>query len=72
MSAAQVRRNARIGAVDLVEATGPAVIITPLGLLFPLSLLISAVILENAGLVADAGVLWPVAHVANIAPLAIS
>jgi hypothetical protein len=66
-----------LGAVDLVDATGPAVIIKPLGLFFPLSLLISAVILHrcakrlNAGLMAVAAVLWPVAHIANIAPLAI-
>lgn len=66
-----------LGAVDLVDATGPAMIIKPLGLFFPLSLLISAVILHrcakrlNAGLVAVAAMIWPVAHIANIAPLAI-
>lgn len=66
-----------LGAVDLVDATGPGAIIKPLGLFFPLSLLLSAVILHNstkrlnAALLAVAAVLWPVAHIANIAPLAI-
>jgi len=66
-----------LGAVDLVDATGPGAIIKPLGLCFPLSLLLSAVILHkrdmriSATLVGVAAVLWPVAHIANIAPLAI-
>lgn len=67
-----------LGAVDLVDASGPGAIIKPLGLFFPLSLLLSAVILERrdrrvpAVLVGVAAVLWPVAHIANIAPLAIA
>jgi hypothetical protein len=66
-----------LGAVDLVDASGPGSIIKPLGLFFPLSLLLSAAILDRRGrrvpavLVAVAAVLWPVAHIANVAPLAI-
>lgn len=66
-----------LGAVDLVDASGPGAIIKPLGLFFPLSLLLSGVILVrrdtlvNGALVGVAAVLWPVAHIANIAPLAI-
>jgi hypothetical protein len=66
-----------LGAIDLVDTSGPGAIIKPLGLFFPLSLLIWAVVLKrtnrrlNALLVGVAGILWPIAHVANIATLAI-
>jgi hypothetical protein len=66
-----------LGAIDLVDTSGPGAIIKPLGLFFPLSLLIWAVILNrtnrrlNALLVGIAGILWPIAHIANIATLAI-
>jgi hypothetical protein len=66
-----------LGAIDLVDTSGPGAIIKPLGLFFPLSLLIGAVVLTrinrrpNALLMGVAGVVWPIAHIANIAPLAI-
>jgi hypothetical protein len=66
-----------LGAIDLVDTSGPGAIIKPLGLFLPLSLLIWAAILNksnrrlNASLVGIAGILWPVAHIANNAPLAI-
>jgi hypothetical protein len=66
-----------LGSIDLVDTSGPGAIIKPLGLFFPLSLLIWAVILNrtsrrlNALLVGIAAILWPIAHIANVAPLAI-
>jgi hypothetical protein len=66
-----------LGATDLVETSGPGAIIKPLGLFFPLTLLIGALVLTrinrrpSALLIGVAGVLWPIAHIANIAPLAI-
>jgi hypothetical protein len=66
-----------LGAIDLVDNSGPGAIIKPLGLFFPLSLLIGAVVLTrinrrpSALLMGVAGVLWPIAHIANIAPLAV-
>jgi hypothetical protein len=67
-----------LGAIDLVDTSGPGAIIKPLGLFFPLSLLVWAVIIARTGrrlsalLVAVASALWPIAHIANIAPLAIA
>ncbi|MEJ7831522.1 MAG: hypothetical protein WKF79_01280 [Nocardioides sp.] len=67
-----------LGAVDLVDTSGPGAIIKPLGLFFPLALLLGAVALGklgwrlNAVLVAVAGLAWPVAHIGNIAWLAVS
>lgn len=66
-----------LGALDLVDASGPAMIIKPFGLFFPLSLLLAAVILYRmktraaAALVATSAVVWPVAHIGNIAWLAV-
>ncbi|WP_433059110.1 hypothetical protein [Dactylosporangium sp. CS-033363] len=64
-----------LGDTDLVDATGAATIIKPLGLFFPLTLLIIAWVLRRqpvaAALVGVAGLAWPVAHIANIAWLAV-
>jgi hypothetical protein len=66
-----------LGDTDLVDATGAAVLIKPLGLCFPLTLLLGAVMLRRkapawaVALVAVGGLLWPVAHIANIGWLAI-
>jgi hypothetical protein len=67
-----------LGAVDLVDASGPAVLIKPLGLFCPLAFLLAGVVLLRIGtrvpaaLVAVAGVLWPIAHIANVAWLAVT
>ena len=69
--------HASLGDTDLNDATGAATLIKPLGLCFPLSLLLMALILHRvgagvaAGLLLVAGLLWPVAHIANIAALAV-
>ncbi|MFI5909349.1 hypothetical protein [Dactylosporangium sp. NPDC051541] len=65
-----------LGDTDLVDATGAATIIKPLGLLFPLTLLLIAWALRRlqpvaAALVGVAGLAWPVAHIADIAWLAV-
>ncbi|CAN5308285.1 hypothetical protein BH09ACT10_BH09ACT10_29840 [soil metagenome] len=66
-----------LGAVDLVDTSGPGAIIKPLGLFFPLSLVLSAIVLSKLDLrfaavaVALAGLAWPVAHIGNIAWLAV-
>lgn len=66
-----------LGDTDLVDATGAAVLIKPLGLLFPLTLLLAAVALRRnrpawlIGLLAAAGIAWPIAHIANIGWLAV-
>jgi hypothetical protein len=66
-----------LGDTDLVDATGAAVLIKPLGLCFPLTLLLGAVMLRRkapawaVALVAVGGLLWPGAHIANIGWLAI-
>jgi hypothetical protein len=67
-----------LGGVDLVDTSGPGAIIKPLGLFFPLALLLGAVVLRRLGhrpaavLVAVAAVAWPVAHIGNIAWLAVT
>jgi len=67
-----------LGGVDLVDTSGPGAIIKPLGLFFPLALLLGAVVLRRLDrrstsmLLALAGVIWPVAHVGNVAWLAVS
>jgi hypothetical protein len=66
-----------LGDTDLVDATGAAVLIKPLGLCFPLMLLLSAVALRRlaplwtVATIAVAAVLWPLAHIANIGWLAV-
>lgn len=62
-----------LGDTDLVDATGAATLIKPLGLCFPLTLLLVAVALRRTrpvwtvAVLAIAGVAWPVAHIANLA-----
>ncbi|GAA3397522.1 hypothetical protein [Cryptosporangium minutisporangium] len=66
-----------LGDTDLVDASGVAVLIKPLGLFFPLTLLLIAVALRGAraawivALVAVAALVWPVAHIANVGWLAV-
>jgi hypothetical protein len=66
-----------LGDTDLVDATGAAVLIKPLGLCFPLTLLLGAVALRRTvpawtvAALAVGGLVWPVAHIANIGWLAV-
>lgn len=68
-----------LGDTDLVDASGAATLIKPLGLFFPLALLLSALALRRFSsaqpwvtvLLGGAAVLWPVAHIANIGWLAV-
>ena len=66
------------GDTPLVDRSGAAILIKPLGLLFPLSLALVAAALRRldqrwpAAAVLVAALLWPVAHIANIAPLAVA
>ena len=65
-----------LGDTDLVDATGAAVLIKPLGLCFPLTLLLGAAVLRRIApawtvvLLAVSAIAWPVAHIANIGWLA--
>lgn len=65
-----------LGDTDLVDATGAAVLIKPLGLCFPLTLLLGAAVLRRiapawtVALLAVSALVWPVAHIANIGWLA--
>jgi hypothetical protein len=67
-----------LGDTALVDQSGAANLIKPLGLFFPLSLALVAWALARlgdrwqGGLVLVAAVLWPVAHIADIAPLAVA
>ncbi len=66
------------GDVQLVDRSGAANLIKPLGLFFPFSFILVAAGLSElrhraqAALVVAAMVLWPVAHIGNIAPLAVA
>ncbi|MFN0090070.1 MAG: hypothetical protein ACKVWR_07370 [Acidimicrobiales bacterium] len=66
------------GDVQLVDRSGAANLIKPLGLFFPISFVLIAAALAalrhraNAALVLAAMVAWPVAHIGNIAPLAVA
>lgn len=66
-----------LGDVSLVDQSGAAVLIKPLGLVFPLSLALVALGLHRLGhrpsavLALAAAVGWPVAHIANIGALAV-
>jgi hypothetical protein len=66
-----------LGDTDLVDASGAANLIKPLGLCFPLMLLLGAIALRrarpawNVALLGVAALAWPVAHIANIAWLAV-
>lgn len=65
------------GDVQLVDRDGAANLIKPLGLFFPLSLLVAAGGLHRLGYgwqaatVCAAGLAWPIAHIANIAEIAV-
>jgi hypothetical protein len=67
-----------LGDTDLVDATGAAVLIKPLGLCFPLTLLLGAAVLRGrapvwaVALLAVSALAWPVAHIANIGWLAVT
>jgi hypothetical protein len=67
-----------LGDTDLVDATGAAVLIKPLGLCFPFTLLLGAAVLRRiaptwtVALLAVSAIAWPVAHIANIGWLAVS
>jgi len=66
-----------LGDTDLVDATGAATLIKPLGLCFPLSLLLGAVVLRpnapawTVALLGVSALAWPVAHIADIGWLAV-
>lgn len=66
-----------LGDVALVDRSGAATLIKPLGLFFPLSFALVAVALARLGhrwqavLVLAAVVAWPIAHIGNIAALAV-
>ena len=65
------------GDVALVDCSGAAVVIKPLGLLFPLSMLLVSWALQRlhhrlpAGLVLVGAIGWPIAHIANIGAVAV-
>jgi hypothetical protein len=67
-----------LGDTALVDRSGAAAIIKPLGLSFPLSFLLVALALRRlghrwqSGVVLVAMLAWPVAHIGNIAPLAVA
>lgn len=67
-----------LGDVQLVDQPGAANLIKPLGLFFPLSFALVALALAKLGhrwqgaLVLVAVIAWPVAHIANIAALAVA
>jgi hypothetical protein len=66
-----------LGDTDLVDASGAAALIKPLGLFFPLALLLTAAALRRTAppwvvaTIGVAAVIWPVAHIANIGWLAV-
>lgn len=66
-----------LGDTQLVDQSGAANLIKPLGICFPLSLALMALVLGRlghrwqAGLVAVAAFGWPVAHIGNIAAVAV-
>ena len=70
--------NVSLGGIDLVDTSGPGAIIKPLGLFFPVALLLGAEILRridhllSAALVAITAIAWPVAHIGDIAWLAVT
>ena len=67
-----------LGDTALVDQSGAAVLIKPLGLFFPLGLALMGISLHRLGsrwqgLVVLVGALaWPVAHIGNVAPLAVA
>lgn len=67
-----------LGDTELVDQPGAANLIKPLGLFFPLTLgLVGGALLRlgarrQGGLVLVAALAWPLAHIGNIAPLAVA
>lgn len=67
-----------LGDTDLVDAAGAANLIKLLGLFFPLTLLLAAIVLRrtepiwNVALLAVAAPVWAIAHIANVAWLALA
>lgn len=67
-----------LGDTALVDQSGAANLIKPLGLFFPLSLALVAAALRRlgqswqGGLVLVASIAWPIAHIGNIAVLAVA
>ena len=67
-----------LGDPSLVDRTGAATLIKPLGLFFPLALVLASAGLARLGarwqaaLVLASGLAWPVAHIGNLAPLAVA
>jgi hypothetical protein len=67
-----------LGDTQLVHQPGAANLIKPLGLVFPLSLALVSVVVARlghrwqAGLVLLAAIAWPIAHIGNVAPLAVA
>jgi hypothetical protein len=67
-----------LGDTALVDRTGVANLIKPLGLFFPLSMALVAVAIMTlkrrwqGGVVLIASIAWPIAHIGNIAPLAVA
>ncbi len=65
------------GDVELVDRSGAANLIKPLGLFVPISFALIALALAKLGrrpqglLVLVAAVLWPIAHIANLGPVAV-
>jgi hypothetical protein len=66
-----------LGDVQLVHRSGPANLIKPLGIFFPASFVLVALALAKLGhrwqgiLVLLAMIAWPIAHIGNIAALAV-
>ncbi len=66
-----------LGDIQLVDQPGAANLIKPLGLFFPLSFLLAAAAIAQLGarwqatLIAVATLLWPVAHIGNVAAVAV-
>ena len=67
-----------LGDTQLVDQPGAANLIKPLGLFFPLALVLMGAAIIRLGsrwpgaLVIVAGLLWPVAHIGNVATLAVA
>ena len=66
------------GDTPLVDRDGAAILIKPLGLVFALSLVLVAAAFRrldhrwSAAAVLVAAVLWPIAHIGNVGPLAVA
>lgn len=67
-----------LGDMALVDRSGAAAVIKPLGLLFPLSMLLVSWVLQRLGirlsavLVLVGAIGWPIAHIANLGAVAVA